>query len=338
MMHQVKQHLRRSEPMATYNNNLNHKLHTYFLERLHLKPYRNNWLKGDCPFCGKEMKFGINLISNKSNCFSCGPHGKALKVIAEVEQLETFHEVIQLIKGLESTDYLVTTPKKVIERAQVQLPESFTLMGLGDSILGRAARSYMKKRGFKIDDLMFKGIGYCTEGDYFGRIILPYYQQGKLVYYTGRTFIDTGEKFKNPRLDALGIGKSQLIYNLDALAIHSHIRIAESIMNCETMGDNCIGIGGKKISEYQFNALIKSPCKMVTILLDPDAATEAYKLALRIEPYKKVRVIGFPVGEDVNSVGRKWVRNREKQTPWQTAQELRKLLREYATEPQYSHF
>ena len=34
--------------------------------------YRRGWLKGDCPECGKDKKYGVNIALNRTNCFSCG--------------------------------------------------------------------------------------------------------------------------------------------------------------------------------------------------------------------------------------------------------------------------
>ena len=66
-------------------------------------------------------------------------------------------------------------------------------------------------------------------------------------------------------------------------------------------------MGGKAVSAYQINQLIKAPCKRYIILLDSDAWDYAIDLALKLVNYKKVKVIRFPDSRDVNDLGKKKV-------------------------------
>jgi DNA primase len=303
------------------------KLYTFVTRQWGLREYRRGWLKGDCVFCGKIGKLGVNLEENRVNCFVCGSHGSVIKAILEVSGFKTFTEVYNSLKLLEDSTYLKPRLIPQQKATKPKLPESFRLLSLGEGYLADLARKYIIKRGFNPDELSAKGIGYCSRGEYSGCIILPYYQAGELVYFIARRFIMTGAKFKYPKTEDFGIGKSELIYNADSLAIYNKIRIVESVFNAETLGPTAIALGGKVISETQLSMVIKSPCKYVSILLDPDAIVLAYKLALVLAEYKNgVKVIKLPDEEDVNSLGKAETLKLEKQVPWKQYSEL---YREY---------
>lgn len=312
--------------MTNYNNNIKQKVNQYFMERLGLREYKNGWIKGDCPYCGK-FKFGIRISSWQANCFSCGNKYNPIRVIMEVENFKTKPELYAFLKGFEGVQFLEPAPE-IRDVIKVRLPESFRLLSLGDSEMGNMARRYMKKRGFNINSLSARGIGYCTEGEYEGFIIFPFYQQGKIIYFIGRRFIQIGEKFKNPAVADFGIGKSMLVYNIDALGIFNHVCLVESIVNCLTWGDNAIATLGKKVSSYQVSTILKSPIKSITIGLDGDAYGEGIRLALQLVHYKKVRVMKLGE-EDINDLGRKESKKIARETPWQSYNDLLKLKHKY---------
>jgi DNA primase len=323
--------------MKTFNRDIANKIYEYFSVKFSCEPYRNGWYKGDCPYCGKEKKFGLHIGKNKTNCFICGNHGSPINVIREVESLKTWVEVYSLLRGYEGIETIKEQVEVVLKPDNgIQLPESFTNIMFADGVPGKAAQAYLKSRGFDIMELAVMGVGYCWEGDYAGRIILPYYQDGSLVYYNARAFIPIEPKIKNPPIHEVGEGKTKVIFNADALQIYSTIRVVESVTNAITRGSSTIAIGGKSISEYQFNQILKSPCTSVILLLDPDAYAQSLELAKRLINYKRVKVVKLPEDKDVNDLGRKATRELEKAHTWETWQSLtRKLQNEKRTQLTY---
>ena len=309
--------------MKELNDAIKKKVTEYFVSKHGCAPYANRgWYKGYCPKCGK-YKFGFRLSDNRVNCFYCGPMGTPIKAIMELEGFDTLPQVYNFLRTFEGIDYYDGPKKKEVELKPVILPESFKLLSIGKSEMGKLARGYMRKRGFSPMSLTMMGVGYCTSGDFKGMIILPFYRQGKLVYFIGRRFMAFGlNKFNNPDAEAFGIGKTELIFNEDALQIYSTIYIVESVINALTIGANAIAIMGKKISPIQLSKILRSPCKRIVICLDPDAYTEAIQLGLKLVEYKMVKVIKFPEGKDVNNLGKKWVIENRKATPYQTYMQL----------------
>lgn len=315
----------------SYSDAVKKKINQYFKEKLGMIDYKNGWLKGDCPDCGK-YKFGVNIATGRANCFSCGNKYNPLKVIMAVENLSTKPEVYKLLGNFEGIDFLEVAPE-IRDIIKVKLPESFKLLSIGNSHLGNMARNYMIHRGFNIDKLSALGVGYCTKGTYSGFIIFPFYQNNKIIYFIGRRFIQMGEKFQNPSVDDFGIGKSMITYNIDSLAIYNTVAMVESITNCLTWGHNAIATLGKKASAYQISTIIRSPVKSVIIGYDDDAMADAIKVALTLVQYKRVKVLKFPTGKDINVIGYKASKEIAKNTPWHSYNDLLKLRNIYAESP-----
>ena len=286
--------------------------------------YRKGWMKSDCPFCGGVLKFGVNLSRNRTNCFRCTYHKNPIYTVMEIEGIINYADAYIYIKAFEEAEYL-ETPVSLLEEKPAKLPESFKLLNFGSSRIGDMARNYMSHRGFDIDELSLKGIGYCTKGDFAFRIIFPFHERGLLRYFNARQFMEIGVKFKNPPIEEFGVGKNLLIYNVDVLNIYDKIEILESITNCLTLGDNATSIGGKIMSHYQMSKYMSSPVKKLVIILDPDAYHRALKTGLQFVYHKKIKVVKLPDEVDVNDLGKKETKKYIKATPYMNYKELYKL-------------
>jgi len=279
------------------------KLYSYFVDAFKVREYRRGWLKGNCPSCGRVDKFGINLSMNKTNCFVCGFHPSPINLLMEREGFDNFQDARKFINLYEGRQYLEPVVER-IERTNAILPEGYHNLLIGDSLLGRKARDYVKNRGFDIEEMAYKGWGYSVKGNYFGYIIIPFYVGGKLIYYNGRRYFGGGPKYKNPKIEDFGIGKSLIIYNSDALALYNEIYLLEGVINAETLGDQAIACGGKKISKYQISMLIKSEVEKIILLLDPDAIDESIKVGFKLIYHKEIKLIVLPEDKDVNDLGK----------------------------------
>ena len=292
--------------MTKITSNFKGKLHQYFIKKLRAFDYRRGWMKSRCPYCGREGKFGINISRNHCNCFVCGQHPNVFNLIMYLEKVDTYSEVYQILDKDEYSGYVFKEEKSgILSHKPIYLPEGFINIRFGDSTLGRSARNYVKKRGFDINQVSMSGWGYGTKGKYLGYLIIPFHEKGKLVYYNARLFFGNGPKYNNPEVSDTGIGKSFILYNKDALEIFKTIYLCEGAINAETMGKQGIASGGKIMSRYQINEIIRSQVERVIILFDPDAKDRAIEVALKLIPYKKVKVIFLPEGKDVNDIGRK---------------------------------
>lgn len=289
------------------SNQFKSKVKTYLVKRLGAFDYRRGWMRVPiCPYCGRENKLGVNLSSYRSHCFRCGATPSPSQLIMDVEHIDTYTELTRYLNSGDFTELTFHEDTKVelAERLPVYLPEGFTIVNQGDSVLAKSIRRYLINRGFDIEELSKQGIGYCNKGDLFGYIIIPFHYRGELRYYNARNVMGVGPRYNNPSKDITGLGKEFIIFNQDALDMYKTIYLCEGAFNALTMGSHGIATMGKSISRYQLNLLIKSPVEHVIILLDPDAKNKAIDLAFKLINYKKVKVIFLPEGKDVNDIGK----------------------------------
>jgi hypothetical protein len=288
-----------------YNKDKQNKLYTYMLNRLSMKNYRRGWLKGNCPSCGKLSKYGINIGKARTNCFVCGYNPSPIQLVLDIERVDTFNEAWEILNSY--GDGLTYEPyEETLERDFIipELPEGYTNIALGDNSLGCKARYYMSNRGFDIGYLSSKGYGYCNKGKYLGYIIIPCFSNGRLIYFYARRFMGGGPRYNNPTTEDFGIGKAKIIYNIDALRIYKRVFLVEGAINADTIGDQAIATGGKFISSWQMNEILKSPVERIVIILDPDALKNAIDAALTLADYKKIKVVHWDGSDDINDIGR----------------------------------
>lgn len=290
-------------------NDFKSKLKTYFIKRLGAYEYRNGWMKlPTCPYCGREDKMGINLFTYRTNCFRCGEHPRPSQMVMDIENLDEWSELLRFLNQPDFTTYTFHEERvELAEKKPVYLPEGFQNIKYGNTQLAITMRGYVKKRGFDVQELSRKGVGYCNDGPLFGYLIIPFYYNRELRYYNARLVIGNGPRYNNPSKDITGLGKEFIIYNYDALFMYNVVYLCEGAINAMTMGERGIATMGKAISAYQINEIIKSPVERVIILLDPDAKEQAINLALKLVSYKKVKVVYLPEGKDCNDLGKKKV-------------------------------
>lgn len=302
--------------MSKLNKSLRGKFFRYFKGRLKIKSSTKGYYRSNCPYCAGNYCFSVHMNKNEAKCFKCEERHTLIELLMYMENFETVNQARDYLKVQQEFEEYEDAGEGSVrrERIDVKLPESFTTIIRKKGILGRAAYRYMiKKRGFNELDLVLNGVGYCLSGPYAGYIIFPCYRKTQLVFFQGRRFFGSGPKMMNPQNEEFGVGKTEVIFNEDALLMYTHINIVESITNAITLGENTIAIFGKSISPYQLKKIIASPCTHITILLDDDAIVKAIELVLQLVHYKRIRLVRMPKGKDVNDLGKKKTRKLMRQ-------------------------
>jgi DNA primase len=242
----------------------------------------------DCPVCSHEIK-GLDDGDGKGNlevnykygvykCWVCSEshetHGSIYKLI------KTFGNPRQLKK------YQILRPDDngEIKRnyKRVRLPKEFILFssasnGLKMTPQYKQAYNYIKKRNIT-DEMLYKfNIGFCYQGEYENRIIIPSYDENKeLNYFVARSYLTkTKLKYKNPEAQ-----KEIIIFNEYLIKWDEPIYIVEGAFDSIFL-PNAIPMLGKYMSDYLFNKLYDN-AKKITIILDPDAWNDAERLYHKI--------------------------------------------------------
>ena len=219
-----------------------------------------------------KRKLQINIKNQNWHCWVSNVGGRNFyqlfkKVSAAREQ---FAELVELVG--ENKYYKV---KKDDSKINVTLPKEFKpLWNGGDGIVKRHALNYLYKRGITDKDIMKHNIGFCDEGQYSNRIIIPSYDSdGQLNFFVGRDFYNSKMKYKNsptPK-DVIGF---DLFVNWDEPII-----LCEGVFDAMAFKRNAIPLFGKNVMKKLHKKIIESQVKTLYLALDNDAKSDAIKIS-----------------------------------------------------------
>jgi len=184
----------------------------------------------------------------------------------------------------------------------VKLPEEYIPLWIDNSknFYYRTAKKYLEGRGITINDILKYRMGYCDGGQYDGMVIIPNYnKQGKLNYFTNRSFLQANsKKFINPPINRNVIG-FELQLNWD-----EPLTIVESGLDAIVIRNNATPLYGKIISEQLKLAILENEVKHINICLDPDAVKEAFKHSeYFISNGININFVKLPEGDDPSTLG-----------------------------------
>jgi DNA primase len=272
-----------------------------------------------CPFCHHhKKKLQVNLETQKWHCWVCDAKGSRIssllrKLNVDVKKLKRIKEIYD---DEYSTPYVETE-----EVVQLFLPQQYrplweTPRGVNPHY--RNALSYMRQRGFTQDLLMRYQVGYCEDGLYGGRVIIPSYDENyKLNYFIARSFYD-GEKmkYKNPP-----VSKNVIIFE-NQINWKEPITLVEGIFDAMTIRRNSIPLLGKFVPKKLMNKIFKEGVKKINILLDDDAQEQAiyYTNYFQKQGIQTTNIL--PQLKDANEMGFETVNHLIKTTKETTFEDL----------------
>lgn len=186
---------------------------------------------------------------------------------------------------------------------KLQLPKEFKQLyfkpsGLFNPIYNTAIH-YLSQRGIKESEIVKYNIGYCEDGLYGGRIIIPSYDDsGELNYFIARSFYeDETMKYKNPPVNRdVIVFENQINWN-------EPITLVEGAFDAFSVKRNVIPLLGKFLLSKLKNKIFEKGVKEITIMLDSDAIEDSTKHSeWFIKNGIKVKNI-IPTGKDAGELG-----------------------------------
>jgi DNA primase len=166
-------------------------------------------------------------------------------------------------------------------------------------IEAKHALRFLTKRNVTKDDILKYNIGFCKEGSYGGRIIIPSYDaNGILNYFVARAYKESDRKYKNPPVASKEVIGLELYINWDAPII-----LCEGMFDAITIKRNVIPLLGKVLHNKLMEKLVKSSVDRIYIALDNDAKKDALKHAEKLMSYGKEVYMVELEGKDANEIG-----------------------------------
>jgi len=234
-----------------------------------------------CPFCNhSKKKLEIDLATdsngdNKFACWVCNTRGKTLKSLLFQMKVpkENRYSILKYIKHSRTEGPYLT-------QDILTLPKEFKFLGSTSCTnhIAKKAKSYLYNRGITDLDILRYNIGYCTEGEYRGKVIIPSYDEdNNLSFFIGRTFEDDFFKYKNPSMVKEGIVFFENMINWDL-----PVTLVEGVFDAIAVKRNAIPILGKSLPSSVYEKLIINGVKEVYISLDQDAKREALTISMKL--------------------------------------------------------
>jgi len=269
-----------------------------------------------CPFCThhkNKMEISLRTTAKRENfwhCWVCGAKGKTI--------LTLFKKIKAPQDKIAELNILIVPSKKEehIDISTLELPKEF--ISLSNEVENKIAQieakhalKFLKKRGITQDDIIKYNIGFCKEGKYEYRIIIPSYDSlGKLNYFIARDYKEPSlRKYKNPPASAKDVIGWELYINWDAPII-----LVEGIFDALTIKRNVIPLFGKVLHDKLMKKLVESSVNRIYIALDADARKDALKQAEQLMSYGKEVYLVEMEGKDANEIGFEQFLNTLEQT------------------------
>lgn len=237
-----------------------------------------------CPNCKHyKRKLEINLNTGKYNCWVCNFSGTSFKTL--FKKLNLSYDLYSLIKPSggsysshhNQSDVLESLFKEKTECnvAMLKLPlEYIPLYEYRNSVEYNNALKYLMSRGLNKYDIYRYQIGYCEEGEFRQRIIVPSFDKDNhLNFFIGRSYYkDTKLKYNNCEFNKNIIGFESLI------DLNQEITLVEGAFDAFAVRYNCIPLFGKTLSRKLKESLIINKVSIVNVLLDNDAIKESIRI------------------------------------------------------------
>jgi hypothetical protein len=278
------------------------------------KEIRINCIYSDCPNPFKHLYF--NTEKGIGFCHRCNRPTNIKNLIAYHKGV-SFKEAELIINGTgqKKAEMLFSKIKKLskdglLKREEkeedtfIQLPEGFIPFSSGDYIF-----PYLEKRKISYDISCNYGMGFCKEGRWRDRLIVPIFMESVLRGFVARSIYDppadlskTGKKIWSRMnryikvLNPKGFNSSRLIFNYDN--IDEEMIITEGIFDALRCGKRGVALFGKHMSNFQEELIRRKKPRRVYIMLDNDAYEDAKGLAKRLaESCLNVYLVNLPFGD-----------------------------------------
>ena len=240
--------------------------------------------KGDeavyfCPFCNHyKRKLEINLSGGNWHCWVCESRGKSyISFLRKIKAHRKYIEQCYTITGTKPR----RRQKKEEKETYVTLPAEFIPLWIPSTRSKYAhALNYLKNRKVTPYDILRYNIGYCEDGDYRNRIVIPSYDsKGQLNFFTSRAFYDVPNPHKGPSVPKNFVGFECFINWMHP------VTVVEGAFDAIAIRKNAIPLFGKVFPDKLMERLVENHVGRVNMVLDNDAIKTAIRHTEELKKY-----------------------------------------------------
>ena len=268
-----------------------------------------------CPKCKHhKKKLSVNVEKDVFKCWICEYHGRSLRrLVRSYGDYNSKQEWDALGGSVDLNDFRLDlfgdNEEKYVEEI-VDLPKEF--ISLANKNLppqANAALRYLKSRNITREDRIRWKIGFCHEGEYRGRVIIPSFSKtGRCNYFVSRTYTEDWMKYKNP-------GASRdIVFNHLYVDWDADLVIVEGVFDALVSGPNTVPILGSTLKEDSqlFQEIVRNDTP-IYLALDPDAEKKAMRLIKKLLEYDvEVYKIDITPFSDVGEMSKDVFEQRKK--------------------------
>lgn len=268
-----------------------------------------------CPYCKHhKRKFSVNIERGVYKCWICDAKGRNLYRLIRRFGSYKDQEVWKAFSG-EKTDindfYNLFKEDEEENFEQILImPPSFESLCGNNSF--KAPLRYLKSRGIDEKDILKWKMGYCTEGAYEGRIIIPSFNEnGDLNYFIARSFTNHYKRYLNPP------SSRDIIFNELYIDFDKEVTIVEGIFDA-IKSENAIPILGSTIRELSklFRRIVQEDVA-VLLALDPDAKYKAHNIKRLFLKYGiEIRELQYDDERDIGEMSKEEVKILSQNAPF----------------------
>jgi len=242
-----------------------------------------------------KPKLQVNIESQKWHCWISNQGGHSLYSLFKKINADGIY-----FNELKDIVFVPTDRNQVESKVIVSLPREYqSLSSPSKSLFYKHAINFLNHRGLNEIDIKKYKMGFCDNGVYQNRIIVPSYDDnGLLNYFVGRSFMGDNMKYKNPNV-------SRDIIPFDYFIAWKYpIVLCEGVFDAISIRTNAIPMLSKKPPRSLLQKIFEKKVKTIYIALDDDAKKDAYRLSEFFRDFGiDTKVVNLPKDKDPNDLG-----------------------------------
>ena len=265
-----------------------------------------------CPECNHHKpKLSINLDKNAFKCWVCDYRGRNIRRIVrrfgDYTQLKKWDQITNRI-NYDSFESLFDEKEEKETPQKLNLPEEFfSLTAKNKSRAANRAYRYLKNRGLTDEDILRWKIGYCLDGEYRNRVIIPSFDDdGDVNYFVGRSFSGDSYKYKNPK------ASKNIVFNELFVDWDSDLILVEGAFDAIVAGNSVPVLGSTIRHDSRLIKKIVYNDTPVYLAFDEDAQKKENKVIAMLSKFDielyKIDTSGY---EDVGSMSKEVFADRK---------------------------